>query len=235
MKRLGLIGGISPESTAIYYRLLNEAARARFGGVHTAPLLIWSVDFAEIDDAYRRSDWPTYEAIIVSAAKGLERAGAEALMICSNTTHLAAAAVRDAVSVPLVHLIDALANEIETAGSRRPLLLGTAFVMEGPFYRADLEERHGIATLTPEEADRRLTNQIIFEELVRGNVTAKARSAFASMIDSAVAAGADSVILGCTELSMILGPDEAPIPVFDTTRIHAAAGAAAAFGCEGAH
>lgn len=223
MKTLGLIGGISPESTAIYYRLLNDNARARLGGKHSAKLLLWSFDLDEIDATYRAADWDRYRAMVAEAGARLKRAGADALMICSNTTHLAAEAVRAATGLPIVHIIDALAAEIEKKGVRKPLLLGTGFVMGGPFYRADLKTRFGVDTLVPDERGQAETNRIIFDELVRGRIEATSRAALLEMIGAARRAGADAVILGCTELSLILCEDDTDLPVLDTTRIHAAA------------
>lgn len=224
MKTLGLIGGISPESTAIYYRLLNEAARARLGPRRSAPLLIWSFDFGVIDDAYARSDFETYRTRMVEAGLALKRAGAEGLLICSNTSHLAADAVRAAAGLPLIHIVEALAAELERRGARRPLLLGTKHVMTAPFYRDALLERFGIETLAPGDADLEEVERIIFEELALGTVRARSRRALIDMIGRA--AGADGVILGCTELSLILGPEHTNLPLFDTTRIHAAAASA---------
>lgn len=230
MKLLGLIGGVSPESTAIYYRLLNEHARGRLGPPHTARLIIWSFDFNAIDEAYNAADWETYRAIVVEAGLALKRAGVDGLMICSNTTHLAAEAVMEATGLPLIHLIDALATAMKSADVRRPLLLGTPFVMEGDFYRPALEERSGAASLVPGRGDREEVRRIIFEELVRGIVDDDSRERLKAMIEEARREGADGVILGCTELSMILGAEDTDLPVFDTTQIHARAASEFAFG-----
>lgn len=226
MKTLGLIGGISPESTAIYYRLLNAAAREKIGPGHSARLLLFSVDFHDIDAAYSAGDWDRYRKVIVEAAEALKRAGADALMICSNTTHLAAEAVRQATGLPLVHIIDALVDAIERRGVRKPVLFGTSFVMSGPFYRADLKSRFGVETLVPDAAGRAETNRIIFEELVAGDVREISRRKLKEMAATAAHEGADGVILGCTELSLILSQRDFNLPVFDTTAIHAAAASA---------
>lgn len=230
MKLLGLIGGVSPESTAVYYRLLNEHARERLGGAHSARLIIWSFDFNLIDKAYREEDWRRYREIVVEAGLALKRAGAEAIMICSNTTHLAADAVRSSTGLPLIHLIDALAAEIERGQSRMPLLLGTPFVMEGNYYRADLKRRFGVDTMIPDESDREETGRIIFDELVRGEAREASRRRLLNMISKAIAKGADGVILGCTELSLILSQEHVGVSLFDTTRLHARAASAFAFG-----
>lgn len=230
MKLLGLIGGVSPESTAIYYRLLNEAARTRFGGAHSARLLVWSFDFDLIDRAYAACDWDRYRALVVEAGEALKRGGAEALMICSNTTHLAAAAVREATGLPLIHLLDALAAALRAKGVAHPLLLGTPFVMTGDFYRPELERRAGVVALAPDAEDRDEARRIIFEELAQGEVRDASRARLVAMIEKARAAGADGVILGCTEFSMILSARDTDVPVFDTTAIHAAAAADFAMG-----
>lgn len=225
MKLLGLIGGVSPESTAIYYRLLNAEARKRLGGAHSARLIVWSFDFHLIDAAYRASDWRRYRELAVEAGLALKGAGVDALMICSNTTHLAAEAVKAATGLPMIHVIDALAVAIEASSAKKLLLLGTPFVMEGDFYRNDLKRRFGIETLVPEADERRVVDRIIFEELVRGDVRKSSRDEFLAMAERARRAGADALILGCTELSLILSQADLDLPVFDTTEIHALAAA----------
>jgi len=228
VKTLGLIGGISPESTAIYYRLLNEAARERLGPKRSARLLIWSFDFGVIDEAYARGEFESYQARMVEAALALKRAGADGLMICSNTSHLAADAVRGATGMPLVHIVDALAEEIEKRASRRPLLLATKHVMTEPFYRGALRDRFGIDTMAPKGPDQVSVERIIFDELALGKVEANSRELLLEIIGRHAGA-ADGVILGCTELSLILGARDVSLPVFDTTRIHAAAASAFQF------
>lgn len=230
MKLLGLIGGVSPESTAIYYRLLNAEARKRLGGAHSARLLVWSFDFHLIDAAYRAADWTAYRELVVGAGRVLKAGGADALMICSNTTHLAAEAVKAATGLPMIHVIDALAAAIETHGAKKLLLLGTPFVMEGDFYRNDLKRRFGVETVVPETDERRVIDRIIFEELVRGDVRASSRGELLTMTERARAAGADALILGCTELSLILAQADTDLPVFDTTELHALAAADYAIG-----
>ncbi|GAB4526766.1 MAG: aspartate/glutamate racemase family protein [Amphiplicatus sp.] len=230
MKLLGLIGGVSPESTQLYYRLLNDSARARFGGAHSARLIVWSFDFALIDEAYAAADWDRYRALVVEAARALKAAGAEALMICSNTTHLAAEAVEQATGLPLIHLIDALAAALKEKGVRKPLLLGTPFVMSGPFYRPALARRFGADAIVPDTEDQEEARRIIFDELVRDEIKDSSRARLRAMIEKARRAGADGVILGCTEFALILSQDDTDLPVFDTTRIHAAAAADYAFG-----
>jgi aspartate racemase len=228
MKLLGLIGGVSPESTAIYYRLLNAEARRRLGGAHSARLIVWSFDFHLIDAAYKAGDWVVYRKLAVDAGLALKRAGVDAIMICSNTTHLAAEAVREATGLPIIHVIDALAAAIEAQGMKAPLLLGTPFVMEGDFYRDDLKRRFGIDTVVPKPDERERINRIIFDELVHGSVRDESRR---ELVDMAERAGrADAVILGCTELSLILSQADFDLPVFDTTELHALAASDYAIG-----
>lgn len=230
MKLLGLIGGVSPESTQIYYRLLNDAAKARLGGEHSQRMIVSSFDFAVMADLYRRQDWDRYKAEVVEAGFRLKRAGADALMICSNTTGMAADALRQATDLPVVSLIDALAAALKAGGSEKPLLLGTPFTMEGDFYRPALLEQHGQETLIPDAEDRETVRRVIFDELVRGVVKDASRRAYLDIVERGRAAGADGVILGCTEICMLISQDDVDIPAFDTTRIHAEAASAYAFG-----
>jgi aspartate racemase len=230
MKLLGLIGGTSPESTAIYYRLLNQFARRRAGGVHSARLVLWSFDYHLIDSAYKASDWERYRALVVEAGHALKRAGAQALMICSNTTHLAAAAVREATGLPLIHIVDVLAAALERARSKAPLLLGTPFVMSGDFYRSDLRTRFAQETLVPDARGQDDLYRMIFDELVRGEVSPASQRRLLEIIAEGRGAGADGVILGCTELSLILDQSDTELPVFDTTSLHAQAAIEHAFG-----
>ena len=231
MKRLGLVGGVSPESTAIYYRLLNEAARARLGGAHSQAMIVSSFDFGEMLALYDAGDWDGYIAAIVAAGERLCAAGVDALMICSNTSGMASAALREATGLPVIDLIDALAAALKAAGVKRPLLLGTSFTMEGPFYRKALDERHGQETLVPLADDRETVMRVIVEELVKGVVTDASKRAYLDVIERGRAGGADGVILGCTEICMLISPEDVDLPVFDTTSIHAAA--ASAFALDG--
>lgn len=230
MKLLGLIGGVSPASTALYYRMLNEAATRRFGAAHSARLVLYSVNFAEIDQAYRAQEWRAIETIIADAAVSLRRAGAEALVICSNTTHLAAEAAAQASGLKVLHIIDALAAALNRAERRAPFLLGTDFVMDGPFYRRELKARSGLDALIPGSDDRAEITRIIFDELANGLVTSAARDRLLVMIARACASGADSVILGCTEFGLILSQAEIDAPVFETAALHVEAATNFAFG-----
>ena len=231
MRTLGLIGGMSWESTALYYRHLNELARERLGGLHSAKLILWSFDFAEVADHQHRGDWDGATALMVEAALRLKRGGAEAIVICTNTMHLMADAVERASGLPALHIVDATAEAIRGAGCRRPLLLATRFTMEQPFYRERLRDRHGIEALVPEEQDRETVHRIIYDELCQGVVRPESKAAYLDVIRrSRGEAGVDGVILGCTEITLLIGQDDVNVPVFDTTRLHAEAAMAFALG-----
>lgn len=223
MKTLGLIGGMSWESTAIYYRHLNEIARDRLGGLHSAKLLLWSFDFAEVAERQHAGDWDSASAMMTEAARRLEDGGAEALVICTNTMHKLAEAVEASVGIPLVHIADATAVRLKAAGVQRPALLATRFTMEEAFYTGRLRDRHGIDAVLPDECGRSLIHRIIYEELCRGVTSPESKVAYLDEIESLRRAGADGVILGCTEITMLIGAEDTDLPVFDTTRIHAEA------------
>jgi aspartate racemase len=222
MRTLGLIGGMSWESTAIYYRHLNEIARDRLGGLHSARLLLSSFDFAEVAECQHRGDWAGAAVLMIDAAARLQLAGAEALVICTNTMHRLADEVQAAVpALPLIHIADATAEAMQRQGCRRPALLATRFTMEQDFYKGRLAARHGIDPLVPDEAGRDTVHRIIYEELCRGIVRPDSKAAYLELVAGLAAAGADSVILGCTEITMLIGQADLDLPVFDTTRIHA--------------
>ena len=223
MKTLGLIGGMSWESTAIYYRHFNEIARDRLGGLHSAKLLLWSFDFAEVAALQHAGDWVGASAMMTGAARRLEDAGAEALVICTNTMHRMAEAVEAAVAIPLVHIADATASRLKAAGVRRPALLATRYTMEEDFYTGRLRDRHGIDALVPDEHGRDIVHRIIYEELCRGVTSPEAKASYLDEIERLRRAGAEGVILGCTEITMLIGAGDTDLPVFDTTRIHAEA------------
>ena len=230
MRLLGLIGGMSWESTAIYYRHLNEMVRERQGGLHSARLLLWSVDFAEIAALQHDGRWDEAGARLAEAAVRLEQAGAEGLVLCTNTMHKLADRLEAAVGIPLLHIADATGEAIAAAGCSRPALLATRFTMEQPFYAGRLRERFGLDPRVPDEAERAEVHRIIYEELCRGVVTDASRRAALRSIDRLRDQGADSVILGCTELTMLLGLGDVDLPLFDTTRLHAEAAVAFALG-----
>ncbi|MER5866338.1 aspartate/glutamate racemase family protein [Kitasatospora sp. NPDC002040] len=227
MKVIGLIGGMSWESSAEYYRLLNELTRDRLGGLHSARCVLWSVDFAEIEQLQAAGEWDRAGAVLADAARALEAAGAELLLICTNTMHKVADRVAAAVSVPLLHLADATALAVGAAGLTRVGLLGTAFTMEQSFYR-DRLAAHGLDVLVPDAPGRAVVHRVIYEELCLGVVREESRAAYRTVIEELVARGAQGVILGCTEIELLISPADSPVPVFATTRLHAEAAIAAA-------
>lgn len=229
-KVIGLIGGLSWESSAEYYRLINEAVRARLGGVASARCLMWSFDFAEVEALQAAGDWDAATALIVDAARRLERGGADVLLICSNTMHRMADEVAGAVRVPLLHIADPTAARVKAAGLTRVGLLGTAFTMEQDFYKGRLATRHGLDVLVPEAEDRAVVHRIIYEELVQGRIEAASRDAYRTVIARLVARGAEAVILGCTEIMLLVKPEDSTVPLFDTTALHAEAAVAFALG-----
>ncbi|MFD6436119.1 aspartate/glutamate racemase family protein [Streptomyces venezuelae] len=222
MKTIGLIGGMSWESSAEYYRLLNELVRERLGGLHSARCVLYSVDFAEIERLQVRGEWERAGDVLAGAAKGVEAAGADLVLICTNTMHKVADQVQDAVSVPLLHLGDATAEAVRRAGITRVGLLGTAFTMEQEFYR-DRLAAHGLDVLVPDEAGRGLVHRVIYQELCLGVVREESRAAYQEVIRSLIDRGAQGVILGCTEIELLIGQEHSPVPVFPTTRLHAEA------------
>jgi aspartate racemase len=222
-KTIGLIGGMSWESSAEYYRLLNETVRARFGGLTSAPCILLSVDFAEISALQKTGEWETLTAKMVECAKRLEAAGAEMVLICTNTMHKMADDVQAAVSIPLVHIGDATAARIQKAGLKKVGLLGTLYTMEQEFYRERLAKSFGLEVLIPEEADRQSVHQVIFSELCLGQTLDASRNMYREIIQRLVDRGAEGIILGCTEIMLLIGPEDCPVPVFDTTAIHVGA------------
>ncbi|MEV7774729.1 aspartate/glutamate racemase family protein [Kitasatospora sp. NPDC086791] len=227
MKTLGLIGGMSWESTAEYYRLINELTRDRLGGLHSARLVLYSVDFAEIEELQAAGHWEEAGEVLAGAARSLQAAGAELLLICTNTMHKVADAVAAAVSVPLLHLADATAATVRAAGLRRVGLLGTAFTMEQDFYRGRLASG-GLDVLVPDAEARALVHRVIYRELCVGVVREESRAAYRRVIADLVAAGAEGIVLGCTEIELLVRQADSPVPVFPTARLHAEAAVAAA-------
>lgn len=222
MKTIGLIGGMSWESTALYYRAINRAVAARLGGLHSARLLLYSVEFAEIEDMQRRGAWDEAGVRLGEVARALERGGADFLVLCANTMHEVAGAITDAVRIPLLHIADATGDALVVAGVRRVGLLGTRFTMERDFYRRRLEAR-GISALVPPESDREIVHRVIYEELCRGEVRDDSRVAYRGVMERLVADGAEGIALACTEIGMLIGPGDAAVPLFDTGAIHAEA------------
>lgn len=219
MKVIGLLGGMSWESTAEYYRLLNQLTRERLGGLHSARCVLYSVDFAQIERLQAEGRWEQAGQVLAEAAGRLRKAGADLLLICTNTMHKVADQVAAAVDVPLVHLADATAAAVRARGLRRVGLLGTAFTMEQDFYRGRLAAG-GVEVLVPDARGRGLVHRVIYEELCRGVVREESRTAYRAVIEELVGAGAEGVVLGCTEIELLVGPEDSPVPLFPTTRLH---------------
>ena len=219
MKMIGIIGGMSAESTATYYAALNAAVRKQLGGLHSARLLLWSVDFAEIAELQKQGRWEEQGQILAGIARKLEAAGAEAIVLATNTMHKVAAAIEAAIKVPFLHIADATAAAIVAKKLKRPALMATAYTMEQEFYKERLV-RHGLEVVVPEAEDRAEIHRIIYEELCKGIVTEKSRAAYIAIAGRLQAKGADCLILGCTEVGMLLNAGNVPMPVFDTTLIH---------------
>lgn len=224
MRRLGLLGGMSWESTAVYYRLLNEGVAARLGGLHSADLVLRSVDFAPVAQAQAAGDWAALAAQLAAAARGLVQAGAEGLVLATNTMHRLAPAIEQAAGVPLLHIADATGAALCARGVQRAGLLGTRYTMEDGAIVVDrLRQRFAIDVLTPAAADRALVHQVIYDELCRGRVEPRSRTAYGAVIDRLRTRGAAGVILGCTEIGLLIDAVASPLPVFDSTVLHAAA------------
>lgn len=224
MKTIGMLGGMSWESTADYYRILNTETSRRLGGLHSARILLHSCDFHDLEERLRAGDWPGISRSLCTAARTVETAGADLLLLCTNTMHRVAEDIETATTIPLVHIVDAAAAGIKALGVRTVGLLGTAFTMEQPFYRERLERRHGIEVLVPDAADRRLVHEVIFGELCKGMVREESRREYARIAEALAGRGAGAVLLGCTEIAMLLREGDAPVPLLDTTRVHALAG-----------
>jgi len=222
MKTIGLLGGMSWESTIPYYRLINEGIKARLGGLHSASLLLHSVDFHEIEACQSSGDWDRAGEILASAAAGLERAGAEGIVLCTNTMHKVASQIEDRCSVPFLHIADATARAIQKANLQQVALLGTRYTMEQDFYRGRMRDAYGIETPVPDGEDRSKVNQIIFDELCLGIFSAPSRAYFIDLIARMANQGAQGVIFGCTEIGLLVSQEQSPIPVFDTAALHAA-------------
>lgn len=223
MKMLGLIGGMTWHSTADYYRLINEGVAAKLGGYRSAEMVMVSVDFAPVEDLQTKGDWTGLGRMMVRAAKTLEGAGAEAIVICANTMHQLAPDIEAAVHLPIIHIADAAAAEIGKRGVRTVGLLGTRYTMEMDFYRARLQDRHGLKVLVPDAAGREVVHGIIYDELGQGIIRDASRRAYVGIIEELVKRGAEGVILGCTEIPLLIKEKDSPVPVFDTTALHAAA------------
>jgi aspartate racemase len=229
VKTIGLLGGMSWESSVEYERIINTEVRRRLGGVASADLIVRSYDFAEIEDLQASDRWEEAGALLATDARRLQDAGAELIVLCTNTMHLVADQIEAAIEVPFLHLADTTAEAIIAASLDVVALLGTRFTMEKDFYRSRLED-HGLSVLIPEEPDRSFVHDVIYNELVRGEIRAESRAGYVDIIDRLIARGAQGVIAGCTEIELLVAPDDVPVPYFPTTRLHALAAVATALG-----
>ncbi|MDF0752430.1 aspartate/glutamate racemase family protein [Marinobacter sp. 71-i] len=220
MKTIGLLGGMSWESTQTYYRLINQGVKARLGGLHSAKLVLYSVDFAEIEALQHKGDWPATARILSDAALSLQNAGADFLVIGTNTMHKVAPEIEQAIRIPLLHIADAIARVLAQDGITRVGLLGTRFTMEQAFYRERLENA-GIEVITPDEPQRDVIHRVIYEELCRGEINPASRDAYLEIVASLAERGAQAVILGCTEIGLLIQQADTTVPLYDTTAIHA--------------
>jgi len=227
VKRIGLLGGMSWQSSALYYSLINELVAERLGGFHSADLIMRSVDFAEVERLQAEAAWDSVGDLLASAARDLESAGADLIVLCTNTMHKVAPQIQSAVTIPLLHLGDVTAAAVQATGITSVGLLGTRFTMQESFYR-DRIASHGLTVIVPDADDRATVNRIIYDELVHGIVHDESRAAFIDIIGRLAQAGAQGVILGCTEIELLVRPGDTPLPVFATTSIHAAAAVDAA-------
>lgn len=221
MKTIGLLGGMSWESTVSYYRALNEGIKARLGGLHSAKICLHSVDFAEIEPLQRSGDWDETARLLSAAARSVEAAGADFLLIGTNTMHKVAPQIEAAISIPLLHIADATAERLQDDGIARVGLIGTRYTMEQDFYKGRMAERFGLDVRVPNSDEQAVIHRVIFEELCQGIIRDDSRDAFLKIIQRLYEAGAEAVILGCTEIALLVGPEDTGVPLYDTTRIHA--------------
>ena len=221
MKVIGLLGGMSWESTALYYRILNQQVKQRLGGLHSAELVLYSVDFQHIEQLQAAGEWQQAGEILADAARNLERAGAQFIVLCTNTMHKVAAQISAATDIPLLHIADATGRRIQQAGVHKVGLLATRFTMEQDFYRGRLHEQFGLEVITPDEADRLFVHEVIYQELCLGEVNPASRRRYREIMQRLVAQGAEAIILGCTEITLLVDATDASVPLFDTTLIHA--------------
>lgn len=221
MKTIGLLGGMSWESTVSYYQIINEAVRSALGGLHSAKILLYSVDFEEIEKLQHAGRWAETAEILSEAARNLEKGGADFLLICTNTMHKVAEQVEEQISIPLLHIADATAAMLLKSNVRAVGLLGTGFTMEQTFYKGRLQDRFGLEVMTPEKPERDFVHRVIYEELCLGEIKESSRAGFLEIIANLQARGAEGIILGCTEIALLVGQEKTEIPLFDTARIHA--------------
>jgi len=222
MKTIGLLGGMSWESTLTYYREINAGVKQRLGGLHSAQIVLYSVDFDPIEKLQHRGDWEATAKILSNAARSIEAAGADFFLICTNTMHKVAEQVQATVKIPLLHIADATATALLENGIQRVGLLGTAFTMEQDFYKGRLVKKHGIEVLVPDEDDRRQVHDVIYDELCLGTINPQSRQTYLDIVDRLAQKGAQAVILGCTEIGLLIGQADTAMPLYDTAKIHAA-------------
>jgi len=221
MKTIGLIGGMSWESTALYYRILNEEIKYALGGLHSARVVLYSLDFDEIEKLQSAGQWDEAGLLLAQAARALSRAGADFLVLATNTMHKVAPQIEQAVTIPLLHIADATAQRIHEKGLKKVGLLATRFTMEEAFYRGRLAEKWGLEVITPDQEDRDFVHQVIYQELCQGRINPESRARFRQIMTLLVAQGVEGIILGCTEITMLVTVEDASVPLFDTTQIHA--------------
>ncbi len=223
MKRLGLIGGMSWESTAEYYRIINQTVNRKLGGSHSCDCYVYSFDFAGIEKLQHDDKWEELAIMLTDAAISLERAGAEIIVLCTNTMHLLSGSIENRLSIPFLHIVDVVGEEIIEKKMRKVGLLGTKFTMEKDFYKKRLKQSFGIETIIPNPGERDIIHEVIYHELVQGQISKESHEQFIAIVDRLAASGAEGVILGCTEIPLIIKQEDCTIPLFDTTYIHAAA------------
>jgi aspartate racemase len=223
MKSIGLIGGMSWESSLEYYRILNQIAKARLGGYHSAKCILYSVDFAEIETWQSQGKWQEAASALTEAGQNLERAGADIIVLCTNTMHKVAGEIQSGITIPFLHIADATAQKVRDAGFTRVGLLGTKFTMEEDFYKSRLIQGYGLEVIIPEARDRAIVHRVIFDELVVGIIKSESKKQYLEIIESLVMAGAECIILGCTEIGSLVRAEDCRVPLFDTTQIHAEA------------
>jgi aspartate racemase len=223
LKTIGLLGGMSWESSIEYYRIINETVRDRLGGLHSARSVMYSVDFADVERLQHLGRWNEATGMMIEAARSIERGGADFLVICTNTMHKMAEEVQQAIGIPLLHIADPTAEKVKAEGFTTVGLLGTGFTMEEDFYKGRLAERHGLHVVIPDPAGRKTVNRVIYEELVVGKIVPESKSHYLRIIDDLVRQGAQGVILGCTEIGLLVKQEDSPVPLFDTAHLHAVA------------
>ena len=223
MKTIGLIGGMSWESTLEYYRMINKGVKGRLGGLHSARCILYSVNFQEIEVLQHGGEWEVLAQLMIDYARKLEQAGADFIVICTNTMHKVAEEAQAAITIPILHIADATAEKIVEAGSQKPGLLGTRFTMEEDFLKKRLREHYNLDVCIPSELDRKIIDDVIYDELCRGQIKGDSREQFKEIITRLISHGADGLILGCTEIPLLIKEGDAPVPLFDTTAIHSEA------------